>query len=165
MTHPLHADEPLVLPRVVVAATGISKRFGRLPVLRSVDLTIRAGRVTAILGPNGAGKSTFIKVLLGLTRADAGSLSVNGQAVGSDPRYREGLGYMPQLARFPENLTGREVVRLLRDLRGPTRCPRTTSCSTRSGSGSSWTSRSAPSRAAPGRSSTRRWPSCSARPS
>jgi Cu-processing system ATP-binding protein len=117
MTRPLSADEPLVLPRVVVAAAGITKRFGRLPVLRGVDLAIRAGRVTAILGPNGAGKSTFIKVLLGLTRADAGSLSVDGEAVGSDPRYREGLGYMPQLARFPENLTGREVVRLLRDLR------------------------------------------------
>ena len=112
------ASRPLPLPSTVVSASGVTKRFGRLPVLRGVDLDIRAGRITAILGPNGAGKSTLIKVLLGLARADGGSLAVNGEAVGADPAYRAGLGYMPQHARFPENLTGREVVRLLRDLRG-----------------------------------------------
>jgi Cu-processing system ATP-binding protein len=109
---------PLPLPVTVVSASGLTKRFGRLQVLRGVDLAIRAGRVTAILGPNGAGKSTIIKVLLGLTRADGGSLAVRGQPVDGDPAYRADLGYMPQHARFPENLTGREVIRLLRDLRG-----------------------------------------------
>ena len=112
------AERPLALPTMVVSASGLTKRYGRLPVLRGVDLAIRAGRVTAILGPNGAGKSTIIKVLLGLTRADSGSLAVHGEAVGGDPAYRARLGYMPQHARFPENLTGREVIRLLRDLRG-----------------------------------------------
>ena len=111
---------PLQLPYTVVSSSGVSKRFGRVHALRGVDLTVKAGRVTAILGPNGAGKSTLIKLLLGLTRADSGSLAVQGKAVGSDPSYRAHLGYMPQHPRFPENLTGREVVRLLRDLRGDT---------------------------------------------
>lgn len=106
------------LPVTVVSASGLTKRFGRLQVLRGVDFAIRAGRVTAILGPNGAGKSTIIKVLLGLTRSDDGSLAVHGQPVGGDPAYRAHVGYMPQHARFPENLTGREVIHLLRDLRG-----------------------------------------------
>ena len=109
---------PLPLPVTVVSASGLTKRFGRLQVLRGVDLAIKAGRVTAILGPNAAGKSTIIKVLLGLTRADGGSLAVRGQPVEGDPAYRADLGYMPQHARFPENLTGREVIHLLRDLRG-----------------------------------------------
>jgi Cu-processing system ATP-binding protein len=109
---------PLPLPVTVVSASGLTKRFGRLQVLRGVDFAIRAGRVTAILGPNAAGKSTIIKVLLGLTRSDGGSLAVHGQPVGEDPAYRAHVGYMPQHARFPENLTGREVIRLLRDLRG-----------------------------------------------
>ena len=109
---------PLTRPRTAVSASGVSKRFGRVTALRDVDLAVRAGRVTAVLGPNGAGKSTLIKLLLGLTRADAGSLAVDGVAIGSDPRYRDTIGYMPQHPRFPENLTGREVVRLLRDLRG-----------------------------------------------
>lgn len=114
------ATLPLPLPVTVVSASGLTKRFGRLQVLRGVDFAIRAGRVTAILGPNGAGKSTIIKMLLGLTRADGGSLSVHGQSVGGDPAYRADLGYMPQHVRFPENLTGREVIHLLRDLRGDT---------------------------------------------
>lgn len=117
MTTALDA-RPLPLPVTVVSASGLTKRFGRLQVLRGVDLAIRAGRVTAILGPNAAGKSTIIKVLLGLTRADGGSLAVRGQPVEGDPAYRADLGYMPQHARFPENLTGREVIHLLRDLRG-----------------------------------------------
>jgi Cu-processing system ATP-binding protein len=108
----------LPLPHTVVSASGVTKRFGRHQVLRGVDLAVRAGRVTAILGPNAAGKSTLIKLLLGLTRPDDGSLAVHGQAIGADPGYRAQIGYMPQHPRFSENLTGREVVRLLRDLRG-----------------------------------------------
>ena len=114
------APGPLPLPRMVVAAEGLTKRFGRLEVLRGVDFALRAGRVTALLGPNGAGKSTVIKLLLGLVRPDGGSITVHGTTVGNDPAYRARIGYMPQQARFPENLTGREVVRLLRDLRNET---------------------------------------------
>jgi len=106
----------LEAPRAVAAA-GITKRFGRLPVLRGVTFAARGGRITALVGPNGAGKSTLIKAILGLVRPDGGSLAVDGEPVGEDPRYRAGIGYMPQAARFPENLTGREVVAMLRDLR------------------------------------------------
>jgi Cu-processing system ATP-binding protein len=107
----------LTLPRTELAAAGVRKRFGRLQVLDGVDLAIKSGRVTAILGPNSSGKSTLIKIVLGLVRADSGSISVDGMPVGEDPAYRARIGYMPQAARFPENLTGREVVAMLRDLR------------------------------------------------
>lgn len=118
MTRGTVGGRPLPLPATVVSASGLTKRFGRQQVLRGIDLAVRAGRITAILGPNAAGKSTVIKILLGLTRADGGSLAVNGASVGSDPGYRAQIGYMPQHPHFPENLTGREVVHLLRDLRG-----------------------------------------------
>jgi Cu-processing system ATP-binding protein len=104
-------------PRVTVAGASVRKRYGRLDVLRGVTFTAKAGRITALVGPNGAGKSTLIKALLGLVRPDGGTLMVEGAAVGDDPSYRSGIGYMPQAARFPENLTGREVVTMLRDLR------------------------------------------------
>jgi Cu-processing system ATP-binding protein len=120
MTTALTLQPALALPRTVVAAAGLHKRFGRVEVLKGVDVTIKGGRVTAVLGPNGAGKSTLIKCILGLIRADGGSLTVNGALVDGDPAYRAELGYMPQVARFPENLTGREVIRLLRDLRSDT---------------------------------------------
>jgi Cu-processing system ATP-binding protein len=102
--------------RAVVGAS-VTKNFGRLRVLRGVTFAARAGRITALVGPNGAGKSTLIKAILGLVRPDGGTLVVDGLPVGEDPSYRAGIGYMPQAARFPENLTGREVVGMLRDLR------------------------------------------------
>ncbi|HEY7614783.1 MAG TPA: ABC transporter ATP-binding protein [Gemmatimonadales bacterium] len=109
---------PLRLPDTAVAGTDVTKRFGRLPVLRGLSFAVKPGRITALAGPNGAGKSTLIKAILGLVRPDGGTLTVGGVPVGEDPGYRARIGYMPQLARFPENLTGRELVRMLRDLRG-----------------------------------------------
>jgi Cu-processing system ATP-binding protein len=106
------------LPCTVIEGAGLWKRYGRVPVLRGIDLAVRAGRVTALLGPNGAGKSTLIRLLLGLARPDEGTVTVAGTPVGDDPAYRAAIGYMPQHPHFPENLSGREVVRLLRELRG-----------------------------------------------
>ena len=103
----------------VITARGVTKRFGRLEVLRQVDLEIPAGRITGLVGPNAAGKSTFIKSVLGLVRPDAGELQVLGQLVNGDERYRSRIGYMPQAAHFPENLCGAEVLAMIRDLRGP----------------------------------------------
>jgi Cu-processing system ATP-binding protein len=96
---------------------GLDKRFGRLEVLRGLDLSMGRGRVTAVVGPNGAGKTTLIKIILGLTRADAGTVSIDGTAVGTDDSYRARIGYMPQIGRFPENLTPLDLIALLRDLR------------------------------------------------
>jgi Cu-processing system ATP-binding protein len=103
--------------RVVVR--DLRKRFGRHEVLRGLDLTIHPGRVTAVVGPNAAGKTTLIKTILGLVRADrgGGSVEVDGIPVNGSPAYRDRIGYMPQAARFPEHLTGREVIRFLMDLR------------------------------------------------
>jgi Cu-processing system ATP-binding protein len=103
----------------MITVTDLSKRFGKLDVLRGLNLKIRGGRVTAIVGPNGAGKTTLIKTVLGLTRSDAGSIVIDGTRVGEDPAYRAAIGYMPQIARFPENLTGTELLTMLRDLRDP----------------------------------------------
>jgi Cu-processing system ATP-binding protein len=104
----------------MIEIKGLAKRFGALDVLRSVDLSIRRGHVTAIVGPNAAGKTTLIKMILGLTRPDAGAILLDGRdIVGDGDAYRERIGYMPQAPRLPENLTGAEVLAMLRDLRGP----------------------------------------------
>ena len=79
---------PLEFPRAAVAATDLTKRFGRLPVLRGLTFAVKPGRVTALAGPNGAGKSTLIKAMLGLVRPDGGTLAVDGVPVGEDPSYR-----------------------------------------------------------------------------
>ena len=102
----------------MISIQGLTKRFGRLDVLRGIDLDIRPGRVTAIVGPNGAGKTTLIKTILGLTRPDRGRLAFDGVPIREDdPGYRSRIGYMPQIARFPENLTAADLLRMLTDLR------------------------------------------------
>jgi Cu-processing system ATP-binding protein len=102
-----------------VTIRGLVKRFGRRTALNGVDLAVRRGRITALLGPNAAGKSTLIKTVLGLVKPDAGAVAVDGIAVNGDPAYRARIGYMPQAPRFPENLTPRMLLTMLRDLRGP----------------------------------------------
>lgn len=96
---------------------GLCKSFGRHPVLRSIDLDLEPGRITAIVGPNGSGKSTLIRIVLGLVRPDAGRVLLHGTVLDGDPSWRRSVGYMPQLPRFPDHLTGREVLALLADLR------------------------------------------------
>jgi len=107
----------LSMHEAAVELEEVSKRFGRNTVLDRVSFRLRPGRVSAILGPNAAGKSTAIKIVLGLVRPDSGRVLVNGTAAGGNPSYRSAIGYMPQTARFPDNLTGHEVVAMLRDLR------------------------------------------------
>ena len=102
----------------MIRITGLTKRFGALHVLRDLDLEIGDGKVTAIVGPNGAGKTTLMKTILGLTRSDGGTMLIDGERVGHDPAYRANVGYMPQIARFPENLSAAELIAMVRDLRG-----------------------------------------------
>lgn len=102
----------------MVRVRGLNKRFGRLQVLRDLDLEIEPSRVTAILGPNGAGKTTLIKSILGLVKPDAGEIRVGGVRVNGDGAYRRDIGYMPQIPRYPENLTVEEILHMIQDLRG-----------------------------------------------
>jgi ABC-2 type transport system ATP-binding protein len=98
---------------------GLHKSFGQTHALDGLDLTVRQGEVHGFLGPNGAGKSTTIRVLLGMLRQDAGSVSV----LGGDP-WREAaelhrrLAYVPGDVNLWPNLTGGEVIDLLSRLRG-----------------------------------------------
>lgn len=101
----------------MIELRGLEKRFGALHVLRGVDLQVGNGRVLAVVGPNGAGKTTLIKSILGLTRPDAGEILLDGVPVGGDDEYRSRIGYMPQIARFPENLTAKDLIALIKDLR------------------------------------------------
>lgn len=96
----------------------LSKTFGKRTALDAVSVVIRPGQVTAVLGPNGAGKTTFIKCLLGLVKPDSGQIRLAGHLVNGGGDYRRRIGYMPQYARYPENLTAAEILAMIRDIRG-----------------------------------------------
>ena len=102
----------------MIETVGVSKSFGGARVLSDVSASFKSGRVTALVGPNAAGKTTLIKAILGLVRPDAGEIRVDGVPVDAAGAYRARIGYMPQIARYPENLTGAELVEFLTELRG-----------------------------------------------
>lgn len=107
----------------MIDVVGISKRFGSLTVLDGLDLSVRPGRVTAVVGPNAAGKTTLIKIMLGLTYPDRGRIMLDGRPTTPDGAWRGRIGYMPQIARFPENLSARHLLELLTRLRGTGAAP------------------------------------------
>ncbi|MDZ4265758.1 MAG: ABC transporter ATP-binding protein [Mycobacterium sp.] len=104
---------------LAVEICGLSKSFGRNKALDGLDLTVAPGDVTGFLGPNGAGKSTTIRVLLGLLRADGGTVRL----LGGDP-WRDAVALHRRIAYVPgdvtlwPNLTGMQVIDFLAALRG-----------------------------------------------
>ena len=103
----------------MIEISKLTKRFGDHEVLRGVDLTVERGRIMGVVGPNGAGKTTLIKTLLGLCQPTSGDILLDGRSIlGMQASYRAHIGYMPQIARFPENLTATELFEMVRDLRG-----------------------------------------------
>lgn len=95
----------------IACLKGAVKRYGQLTALDGVDLHLRPGELLALLGPNGAGKTTVIGLLLGLIRADAGTVELFGQ----DPQQiaaRRRIGVMLQNAELPPTLQVGELLRL-----------------------------------------------------
>ena len=101
----------------MIKINGLQKRFGRLEVLKALDAEIQENKITAIVGHNGSGKTTLIKCLLGLDNYDSGDITIGDFELNGNWSYRSKVGYMPQIARFPENLTASEVITMISDLR------------------------------------------------
>lgn len=96
------------------------KKFGKNEVLRGLDLEIGEGGIFAVLGPNGSGKTTLIKCLLGMVIPNKGEISVLGENIKSGSDYRYKIDYLPQIANFPNNLKVKELITMIKDLRGKT---------------------------------------------
>ena len=110
---------PSAIPRrVVLAATGIEKRFGATDALRGVDVRIDQGEVVAIMGPSGSGKSTLLHCLAGILRPDAGTVTFDGQRIddlGETARSRlrcTTFGFVFQFGQLVPELTALENVAL-----------------------------------------------------
>ncbi len=99
--------------------TGLQKRYGSRQVIKDVHLSVAAGEVVGLLGPNGAGKTTCFYMVVGLVRADAGEIRIDGVAVQNKPihqRARMGLSYLPQEASIFRKLTVEENIRAVLEL-------------------------------------------------
>jgi len=98
---------------------GLTKRFGAVQALDGLDLSVRAGEVHGFLGPNGAGKSTTIRILLGLVRADGGTVRLLGADPWTDAvALHRRIAYVPGDVTLWPSLTGGETIDLLARMRG-----------------------------------------------
>lgn len=96
----------------IISTSGLSKYYGKVQALKSVDLTVPRHSITGFLGPNGAGKSTAIRLLLGLARPTSGTGSIFGLDIVKDSaEIRRRVGYLSQQPRFYDHMTSREVLR------------------------------------------------------
>ncbi|ULC59480.1 ABC transporter ATP-binding protein [Flaviramulus sp. BrNp1-15] len=104
----------------MVDIQNLYKKFGKNQVLCGLDLTINEGGIFAVLGPNGSGKTTLIKSILGMVIPNKGNITVLGENIKKNSEYRHKIDYLPQIANFPSNLKVRELIRMIKDLRGNT---------------------------------------------
>ncbi|WP_440999246.1 ABC transporter ATP-binding protein [Fodinibius sp. SL11] len=102
----------------MISIQKLRKDFGGRTVLNELDVEIPAGQATGIVGPNGSGKTTTIKALLGLVKPTSGKIFVDGQSIKGQWEYRNKIGYMPQVARYPENMTIGELFQFIKNMRG-----------------------------------------------
>jgi lipopolysaccharide export system ATP-binding protein len=100
-------------------ARHLQKSYGSRKVVKDVSLSVQKGEVVGLLGPNGAGKTTSFYMIVGLVRADAGEITIDGKSVEHMPihrRSRLGLSYLPQEASIFRKLTVSENVRAVLEL-------------------------------------------------
>lgn len=104
----------------MVKIENLNKQFGKNKILKGLDLTINKSGIFTILGPNGSGKTTLIKCILGMVIPNTGSIEILGESTKNNWNYRKKIDYLPQIANFPSNLKVRELITMIKDLRGQT---------------------------------------------
>lgn len=102
---------------MVIDIKNIHKSFKKNYVLKGVDLSINKGGIWAILGPNASGKTTLIKTILGMVLPDEGQIYIDGENILGKWEYKKEISYLPQIARFPDNLTVVELFKMIEELR------------------------------------------------
>jgi len=116
-------DQPIPVTHWAIETRGLRKVYGDRVALADLSITVAYGEVFGFLGPNGAGKTTAVKMLVGLIRPTAGDGRVLGYPLG-DHRARRQIGYLPELFRFHDWLTGEELLDLHGQLYGLSRAER-----------------------------------------
>lgn len=102
----------------MIVINNISKKFGKLSVLKNIQLSFNQGECIALVGPNGCGKTTMIKSILSMVIPDSGQILFDSLDIRNQFKYRKDIGYMPQIGRYPENMNIGQVIETVKLLRG-----------------------------------------------
>ena len=101
----------------MIEIKNLTKKFNKFIALQDINLECKKGHSIAFIGPNGCGKTTLIKCILGLNVVESGDILVSGNSVKKDFLYREKIGYMPQIGKYPENMTIGQTIKMIQDNR------------------------------------------------
>ncbi|HEX8038864.1 MAG TPA: ABC transporter ATP-binding protein [Chryseosolibacter sp.] len=101
----------------MIELKNVYKNFGKLQALADVNIKFDAGKSYALIGPNGSGKTTLIKSVLGMVIPSKGEIVVAGDSIRHDWKYREKIGYMPQIGHYPENMRVGQLMDMMRNIR------------------------------------------------
>ena len=101
----------------MISVKNISKKFGKLQVLKEFNLEFELGNSYALMGPNGSGKTTLIKTILGMVIPDSGEIMVGSNSIKGDVSYRKQIGYMPQIGHYPANMKIGQLFSMMKDMR------------------------------------------------
>ena len=101
----------------MISIRQVNKSFGKLHALNNISLELLAGKSYALIGPNGSGKTTLIKSILGMVIPNSGEIIFDGRSIQNDWKYREKIGYMPQIGHYPENMRIGQLVDMMQNIR------------------------------------------------
>ncbi len=101
----------------MIIASNVTKTFGKLKALDNVSVNCMKGQTIALIGPNGSGKTTLIKCILGMVVPQSGFITFDKNNILHDWNYRERIGYMPQIGRYPDNMSIEQVFNMMKDIR------------------------------------------------
>ena len=101
----------------MIEIKNLNKKFGKLHILKDISVSCKEGQSIALIGPNGCGKTTVIKCILGMVIPDSGSIEFNGTSIINAYKYRNHIGYMPQIGRYPDNMTIGQVFEMVKEIR------------------------------------------------
>ena len=101
----------------MIQINNLYKKFGKVIVLKDLNLEIKSGGIFAVLGPNGSGKTTLIKSILGMVIPEKGCIKIDDTEILKKHEYRNNVNYLPQIANFPGNLTVSELIQMIKDIR------------------------------------------------
>jgi Cu-processing system ATP-binding protein len=101
----------------MISIKEVNKTFGKLKVLNNVSLHLSKGKSYALVGPNGSGKTTLIKSILGMVIPSSGDILFDNVSIRNDWKYREKIGYMPQIGHYPENMTIGQIIDMMKNIR------------------------------------------------